>query len=167
MQVGILSDSHGDAEATARAVALLEGRGARKLFHCGDLCGEGVLDALAGHDCLFVWGNCDDPSSTLRRYVEHLELTWPRPPVRVRVAGKHIALYHGHEAGFAEAAREPGLDYCFYGHTHRHADRREGGCRFINPGALYRAPIHTVCLLDLATDALTFLRLETGQAVAP
>ena len=163
MLVGIMSDSHGDVRATAEAVLLLEERGARKLFHCGDLGGENILDELAGHDCAFVWGNCDYPNSSLRPYVEGLGLTWPELPMRLELVGKRIALYHGHEPEFAAAKREAGLDYLFYGHTHRLADRVQGSCRLINPGALYRATVHTVALLDLDTDQLTFLRLDTGE----
>lgn len=165
MLVGIMSDSHGDAAATARAVALLDHRGAKKLFHCGDLCGEAVLDELAGHDCAFVWGNCDHPTPTLRTYVESLGLPWPEPPVRAELNGKRIAVYHGHERGFSRAANEPGQNYIFYGHTHVAADQRSDRCRLINPGALHRARIHTVALLELMTDRLEFLRLDTGEPI--
>lgn len=166
MLVGILSDSHGDAAATGRAVALLKERGARRLFHCGDLCGEAVLDALAGHDCLFVWGNCDVPSPALRGYVAALGLAWPRQPMRVQIGGKNIAVCHGHEPDFATVSRDGGLDYLFYGHMHARADNREHGCRRINPGALHRTAVPTVALLDLEQDALSFLRIDSG-AVLP
>ncbi|MFQ5423598.1 MAG: metallophosphoesterase family protein [Phycisphaerae bacterium] len=165
MRVGILSDSHGDAEATARAVALLEARGAEKLFHCGDLCSEAVLDELAGHDTTFVWGNCDAPTPTLRRYVAEIGLTWPQPPVIVELAGKRIGLFHGHEKDFRSAPAGDGLDYIFYGHTHVYDDRTENGCRLINPGALHRARVRTVALLDLASGELLFLRVDDGRAV--
>ncbi|MFQ5502786.1 MAG: metallophosphoesterase family protein [Phycisphaerae bacterium] len=165
MWVGILSDSHGDAVITAKAVSLLERHGAEHLFHCGDLCGEQVIDELAGHHCSFVWGNCDAPSPTLRRYVENLDLVWPELPVRVRLAGKQIALYHGHEPGFEAVSEESELDYCFHGHTHQYADYCENGCRFINPGALHRAEFHTVALLDPETGERTFLQVETGEVI--
>jgi len=61
MIVGIMSDSHGDANATARAVSVLESHGAQVLFHCGDICAMSVLDELAGRKAHFVWGNCDSP----------------------------------------------------------------------------------------------------------
>ncbi|MCG8408294.1 MAG: YfcE family phosphodiesterase [Phycisphaerales bacterium] len=168
MLVGIMSDSHGDAPVTARAVSLLENRGAKKLFHCGDLCGDHVLDELAGRDCVFVWGNCDAPSPVLRKYVTSLGLSWPEAPVHVTVAGKRIAVYHGHENGFfrAKLSPDPGLDYLFYGHSHRYADDRQNGCRLINPGALYRAAVHTVALLDVKADKLTFLQVDTGQELS-
>lgn len=165
MLVGIMSDSHGDARATADAVKLLTARGADKLFHCGDICGTRVLDEFAGHDVTFVWGNCDDPTPMLRRYVTDLGLTWPQAPIILTLAGKKIGVYHGHEPGFRIAAFTQDLDYIFFGHTHRYADKTENGCRLVNPGALYRARIHTVALLDLASDKLTFLRIDSGQPV--
>ena len=165
MLVGIISDSHGDADATAKAVALLKRRGAEKLFHCGDICGTGVLDELAGHDCTFVWGNCDDPSPLIRQYAAMIGLSTPPSPVHVEVAGKRIGLYHGHERRFRFAHHEQKLDYLFYGHTHQHADHRENGCRMINPGALHRAAIKTVATLDLDTGELTFLSVDTGEEV--
>ncbi len=163
MLVGIMSDSHGDAAATAQAVSLLESRGAKMLFHCGDICGEQVLDELAGHQCMFVWGNCDQPAPTVRKYVEHLGLTWPASPLHVTVSGKRIGVYHGHERHFDTATTEHSLDYLFYGHTHEYADHMENGCRLINPGALYSARVHTVALLDLEADRLVFLQVESGK----
>lgn len=73
MIVGIMSDSHGDAAATARAVALLKSLGAEHYIHCGDVCGENVLAEMAGYAFTFVWGNCDDVSPAIRKYVEGLE----------------------------------------------------------------------------------------------
>lgn len=161
MLIGILSDSHGDAAATARAVALLEKRGAEMFFHCGDVCGLAVLDELAGHSAHFVWGNCDDVSPADRRYVERIGLAWPgRVPVRVTLADRRIALYHGHEQEFAAALDDPDADYVFHGHTHVRADRREGRIRVVNPGALYRAKPRSAAMLDLDRDILTFLALD-------
>lgn len=164
--VGILSDSHGDAAATERALELLESNGAARYFHCGDICGDAVLDALAGRPVHFVWGNCDAPSPLLRSYVASLGLTWPEQvPVCVTVAGKSIALFHGHERAFRDAVSAADCDYIFHGHTHEFADRRVGRCRIINPGALYRARPRTCTTLDLASDELTILRIDTGEPV--
>lgn len=161
MLIGILSDSHGDAAATSAAVRLLEQRGAKHLVHCGDICGEAVLDELAGHPCTFVWGNCDSPGPTTRRYVQSLGLPWPEPPVILELAGKRIAVFHGHERTFAAAGDRTDLDYVLYGHTHKFTDRRIGPIRFINPGALHRVAAKTVALLNLKTDALQLLRLDS------
>ena len=165
MLVGIMSDSHGDAEATAGAVQLLTQHGAKKLFHCGDIGGQDVLAQLAGYDVVFVWGNCDEPAAALRGCVASLGLPWPQPPVRVEINGKRIAVFHGHETSFASAANDPTLDYLFHGHTHRYADHHKGRCRVINPGALYRASIKTVATLDLLRDDLHFWRIDTGDEI--
>jgi putative phosphoesterase len=165
MLVGIMSDSHGDAEATARAVQLLTQRGARKLFHCGDIGGQDVLAELAGHDVVFVWGNCDEPAGHWRSYVHNLGLPWPKPPVRVEIDGKRIAVFHGHEPHFAAAADDPALDYLFHGHSHRYADHHHGRCRVINPGALYRASVKTVATLELLRDDPHFWRIDTGLEI--
>lgn len=165
MLVGIMSDSHGDAVATARAVSLLTGMGAEHLFHCGDVCGESVLAELAGHPCTFVWGNCDDVSPAMRKYVESLGLPWPKRDTRIELAGRRIAIYHGHETGFATAANGDGLDYIFYGHTHQFADTKRGASRLINPGALFRAKPRTCARLDLATGELRILRIDSGHEV--
>jgi hypothetical protein len=51
-------------------------------------------------------------------------------------------------------------DYLLYGHSHLFADDRRGPTRWINPGALHRAPTWTVALLDLATDQVRFLPID-------
>ncbi|MBX3397061.1 MAG: YfcE family phosphodiesterase [Phycisphaerae bacterium] len=165
MNIGILSDSHGDGPETARAIALLNARGAKKLVHCGDLCGINVLDELAGHDSVFVWGNCDDPDLTMRRYVAAIGLPWPEVPVTFEAAGKRFAVFHGHEPAFAAALRSGEFDYVLHGHSHQFAYTRDGNTRIINPGALHRARIHTVGLLVPVTGELRILDVATGHPV--
>lgn len=160
MLIGLMSDTHGDAAATRRALALFDARGVDTVFHCGDLCGDGVLDQLAGRSAYFVWGNCDAPNATTRMYVESIGLTWPSVPLRVTLDGRRIAMCHGHEAAFRQIVEEEGLDYVFHGHTHQWNDWRQGNTRIINPGALHRASVKTVATLDLATDSLEFLTLD-------
>ncbi|MCA9019008.1 MAG: metallophosphoesterase, partial [Planctomycetaceae bacterium] len=45
-------------------------------------------------------------------------------------------------------------DYLLTGHSHQSHDFRAGATRRINPGALFRAKVFTVAVLDLATDEL-------------
>lgn len=163
MILGILSDSHGDAQVTSRALELLRGRGAEMFIHCGDLCGTAVLDVLAGLNCLFVWGNCDHPDAALKKYVRDIGLPLPVGELTLELAGKPIAVFHGHEGGFPSAVESGRFDYVLHGHTHRYADTRVGRTRVINPGALFRAKPHTVATLDVAADTVCFLRLDTGM----
>jgi predicted phosphodiesterase len=101
----------------------------------------------------------------MKRYVHSLGLSWPEPPVILQLAGQRIAVFHGHERAFASATDRDDVDYVLYGHTHKYADRRIGRVRFINPGAIYRARIKTVALLNLKNDKLYFLRLENGEVL--
>jgi uncharacterized protein len=75
----------------------------------------------------------------------------------VSFANRQIAITHGDS--FQELARLTALapDYLFSGHTHVTADLQKGATRFINPGALHRASVWTVGLLDLASNQLRVL----------
>lgn len=157
--VGIMSDSHGRADRVRQARQMLESAGAEVLFHCGDVGGLEVLDELIGCRAYFVWGNMDSPADAWRRYVESVGLRWPTVPLVVELAGRHIAVCHGHEPAFARAVESGQYDYVLYGHTHVGSHHRVGRTRLINPGALHRARSRTVALLDLARDALSFHRL--------
>lgn len=175
MKLGILSDSHGRAKRVRRAIALLREAGAAALMHCGDVGGQEVIDELgaAGLPAWFVWGNTDYPDPALARYAADLGITPPgEPPLRIELAGKRLAVFHGHEPGFeqlirlaregdAEAlAAAAAADYILHGHTHVAADTRIGSVRIINPGALHRASEPTVAVLDLATDELRFITVD-------
>ncbi len=165
MIVGIMSDSHGKVEMVRAAVSILRRKGAEVLFHCGDVGGIDVLDELLELPTHFVWGNMDRADGIAHAYCESVGLPWPKPPVTVELAGKHIALYHGHELLSGMPVEDGRFDYVFFGHTHQRRDSRQGRTRFINPGALQRASIKTVATLDLTSDVLAFYEVPTGQPV--
>lgn len=167
MILGLLSDTHGQAERAKRAVALLSEHGATAFIHCGDVCSAGVFDALSGSRSWFVWGNCDLPDE-LRSDALAVGLPVPSSvPLRLDLDGKRIAVFHGHEREFATVLRMMNgeavafdADYVFYGHTHVKSDVRSGKTRTINPGALHRAKPYTVATLDLQTDKLDFWQVN-------
>lgn len=160
MLVGVMSDSHGDGDTTAHALALLKARGCQAFFHCGDVCSTSVLEALAGEQAWFVWGNCDHASAEWRPFVQSIGLRWPDSPLRVELADRSILVAHGHERGFDQFSRRSGVDYLFFGHTHRYEQFRDGKVVCVNPGALYRARVKTVALVNLATADVVFLTLD-------
>ena len=161
MIVGILSDSHGRLKRVRQAIEVFRSNGVSAVFHCGDIGGVAILQELAAFTkrFWFVWGNTDVPDNGLAGEVAQLGLTWPDGPIVVELAGRRIALAHGHEAKFLLLQHDPSLDYVFSGHTHGRSDSRRGHTRYINPGALHRAAVHTVATLDLATDDLHFHEL--------
>lgn len=180
MILGILSDTHGQQLRTAKALRLLQHLGAQALVHCGDIGGHAVLGELIGMPGWVVPGNTDLPDAALERYAESLGLTLARDvPLRIRLNGCAVAVFHGHEPAFEELVEEVAetgalpdgfgpCDYVFHGHTHVASDHRLGPVRIINPGALHRAGTYTVATLDLQSDDLRFWHvLDDSEITAP
>ena len=155
MRIGILSDSHNHRERTERAVDLLREAGAQALFHCGDLASEEIVAACAVLPFYFALGNHDaDMVRILERAADQHGahcLDWGG---EVTLAGKRIAVVHGHISRDLKPLLEAEPDYLLTGHSHQSHDFRAGATRRINPGALFLAKVFTVAVLDLATDEL-------------
>ncbi len=162
MLIGVLSDSHGCADITARAVEELLSHGAQTLIHLGDFETEAVIDELVGHNARIVFGNCDWNEQALTRYAESVGVRVDHPLGLIEVGGKRIAFTHGHLDRLMREALDDGVDYLFYGHTHTVSDERCGKTRLINPGALFRAPRYTAVVLDPASDRLTIVDVQKG-----
>src|SRR5205814_5224012 len=75
----------------------------------------------------------------------------------VTLAGKRVAVTHGHMHTDVRRLLAARPDYLLSGHSHHADDRRDGPTRRINPGALHRADQFTVALLDLESDEVRFL----------
>lgn len=158
--VGILSDSHGRAERTARAVRALQDAGAATLIHAGDIETPQVLDALAGPDTHVVWGNCDWDRQSLERYARSIDIKVHGDLGIVEVPGIAIAVTHGHLPARVREALVSGAPVVVYGHSHERRDETVDGVRMINPGALHRANPFTVALLDAASGELRTIEVE-------
>lgn len=191
-RIGLLSDSHGRAATTRRAVDLLRGAGAEMLIHLGDVGTVEVIDALCvdeldGDDQIeahVVFGNTDWDHASLAAYADDLDIHVDDPvgclqisqtsPVASLVAAggdlppkpnprDTIMFCHGHEEHRMAEALAAGPRYLCHGHTHRQADLTQNGTRIINPGALFRASAYTVALLDTTSDRLTFYEIDAGR----
>lgn len=158
-RLGILSDSHGHAERTDRAVEALAAAGADRLVHLGDVGTTNVLESMAGQVANVVFGNCDYDTSDLERTARHLGLVVDHPLGRLELAGRTIAFTHGDREALMREAIEDGVDYLLVGHTHEITDRRIDRTRVINPGALFRAARYTAALLDPATDTVEWIEI--------
>lgn len=164
-RIGLLSDSHGRAGTTERAVRLLLQQGVDLIVHLGDIGSVEVIDALVDRldergeldpPVRAVLGNCDWDEEGLSRYAESLGVRMDHPVGRLEVDDRTVVFQHGHQDAAMEQALAGGTDYLCHGHTHRPRDERIDGCRVINPGALFRAAEYTVAVLDVSADALTF-----------
>ncbi|MBY0527130.1 MAG: metallophosphatase family protein [Gemmataceae bacterium] len=158
MRIGILSDTHDRLVRTRMAVEMLLEAGVEALFHCGDLTGPDIVHACVGAPAYFVFGNNDDESLlALRRAMAEMNAVCLEWGGEVTLAGKRIAMVHGHMTRDLRPLQQARPDYLLSGHSHMAHDFREGPTRRINPGALHRAAEFTVAVLDLDTDELRFL----------
>jgi uncharacterized protein len=166
--LGLLSDSHGRADATRLAVARLRAAGAEILIHLGDIESPAVLDELRladapGQPALparVVFGNMDHDWPALARYATQLGLYIAHPVGRLDLGAKTLIYLHGNDQTAMNHALAQQPDYLCHGHTHHSIDERLGSTRIINPGALFRARPRTAATLDTASDSLTFLNLD-------
>lgn len=152
MRIGILSDTHDQVERTRRAVAALLAGGAEALIHCGDLTIPAVVEEVVGAPAYIVFGNCDYYPDDLRLAMRRTGATCLERGGLIELGGRRVAVAHGDSHREIERLTAEAPDYFFSGHTHLRRDDREGPIRFINPGALYRASVFTVGLLDLDSD---------------
>src|SRR5262245_58126259 len=158
MRLGILSDTHNQLARTRRAVELLRTAGAEVLVHCGDLTRPEVVAVCAVLPCSFVFGNNDaDMVPELRQAMTAAGAVCLEWGGEVMLAGKRVAVTHGHMHTDVRRLLATRPDYLLSGHSHIATDRREGLTRRINPGALSRADKFSVALLDLETDDLQLL----------
>jgi uncharacterized protein len=168
MQLGILSDTHDQADMMESAVQVLQGRGAQFFIHCGDIGSPRILDYLAELPAAVVWGNCDWDRPALQKHSESLQIQFMGAFGEIELAGQKIAVLHGDDARLKhQILHDQRHDYLLQGHTHVCMDERIGKTRLINPGALHRANPRTVALLDLRTNSLEFIKIPGGAAYAP
>jgi putative phosphoesterase len=163
-RIGVLSDSHGRAAITARAVEALLGAGADILIHLGDVETEAVIDELVGPPAHLVFGNCDWDVDALARYARNVGVIVDHPAGRIDVGAKSVIFTHGDRPGVVEQAIAEGVDYLLHGHTHVVRDERVGCTRVINPGALFRAARYTAAVLEPETDRLEIIEVPHAPA---
>ena len=163
MLIGILSDTHDQVDRTKAAVALLVARGAERLIHCGDLTIPDVVHAFPDVPSYFVFGNCDYDQPSLREAIDHVGGTCLEGGGLITLGERRIAVTHGHLDHELDRLNALSPHYLLFGHTHRIADDQRGPTRWINPGALHRASLWSVALLDIASNHLSVLSLINGE----
>src|SRR5262245_22074092 len=137
---------------------MLRAEGAEVLAHCGDVTGPEIVLACAALPCYFVFGNNDaDNVPALQRAMTEIGAVCLGWGGEVTLAGKRVAVVHGHMHTDVRRLMAARPDYLLSGHSHFASDHRDGPTRRINPGALHQADDFTVALLDLDVDEVRFL----------
>ena len=169
--IGLISDSHGRAQRTAKALQLLIEQGVDIIIHLGDVEDHAVLDALVEKinengdlepPIHVVFGNVDADTIELTRYAQAIGLEVDHPVGRLELGDKTIVFTHGDRPEPLRQAVEQGVDYLAHGHTHRRRDERIGNTRVINPGALHRAKDYSAAILNTESDSLTFVQVPSN-----
>lgn len=161
MLIGIISDTHNQSARAAKAFRNLCELGVEAVLHCGDVTRPPMIDLLTDKSLTtyFVYGNNDDPA-VLRPAILNVGGIDLEYSGLITLGSARIGMTHGDNPRLMQklAAAEP--DYLLFGHSHVATDFRQGATRFVNPGAMHRAPKWTYATLDLATDTLEWFRIE-------
>lgn len=155
MLLAVMGDSHDNRESLKTAVKTVVDKGAKTLFHTGDLISAFMLEILyefPGRIYLVKGNNDGDPLTVSR--------TIPQACPQIKEYGGFIdvdfdefrvALTHYPENARAHAMAGD-FDMVFYGHTHRFAEKIVGNTLLLNPGdmiGLYEEP--SFCLVESDT----------------
>ena len=184
-KIGLLSDSHGRVEATRRGVDTLLSHGAELMIHLGDVGGVEVIDTLAylessagssrpnSIETYLVFGNTDYDKASLARYARSLGIYVDDPVGCLAVdrddphdsshptpSERKLTFMHGHDHRAMTQALNQGVRNLCHGHTHHQRNEQVGATRVINPGALCRAAVYSVALLETETDRVTFYQIN-------
>lgn len=127
MNVGVVSDTHGNANAVRRALAALPDMDA--WIHLGDYASDARILEAAGLTVYAVRGNCDGDGRA-------------EPELVVTLGGARLFLTHGHRYGVKQSpqavfyrARELMCGTVLFGHTHISLVEAQGSVLGVNPGS--------------------------------
>lgn len=154
MIIGLLSDTHDDMAAIAKAVALFNAEGAVQVLHAGDIVSPFTFELfrelrapLGG-----VYGNNDGDRLLLRERsggALHVQ------PHFVTLDDTRLVIVH--EPPLVTALARCGeYDVVVYGHTHAPDVHRVGSTLVVNPGKAAR--------LHKGRQTVALLETQTGEA---
>jgi uncharacterized protein len=150
VKVGILSDSHDDLDALAKAVALFNDAGVVQVLHAGDIVSPFTFEVFRGLRAPLcgVYGNNDGDRLLLHeRSGGRLHVQ----PLFVTLDGLRGVIVH--EPPLAGSlARCGDYDVVIYGHTHEPDIHREGTGLVVNPGKAARLNRGRTTVALLETD---------------
>ena len=161
MRIGVLSDTHGRLDYAQAAIRLLREREVELILHCGDIDTPATVRLFTNVRTHFVFGNWDLNLRGLNRAIREIGAVGHGEIGRMEIGGKRIAWLHGHVRGARlrlEASGE--WDFIFYGHSHKPKVHETGRTLVLNPGALHRAKVKTVAVVDLRDGRFEVLEVS-------
>jgi putative phosphoesterase len=160
MRIGVVSDTHGHIPNAQSAVRMLESCEVELVIHCGDIGSPEVIRLFDPWPTHFVFGNVDGDLPALRAAMKAGGHTCHERKGELELAERRIAFLHGDDGRmFGQLLSSGDFDLICHGHTHVAMHRIQGRTHVLNPGALYRAPYHSIALVDLPQLEITEIRV--------
>ncbi len=160
MKLGIISDTHDNMPAIAKAVKLFNSEGVDLVIHAGDFISPITANEFGKLTAPFigVFGNNDGERLYLVERFKEIGRIYPDYH-KFEFAGKRGVVMH--EPKFIESlVKSSDYDLVIYGHTHE-IDIREGNTVVVNPGEAcgWLTGKSTVVILDSATMSPRLIEL--------
>jgi putative phosphoesterase len=158
--LGVISNTHGRADAAAAAVEVFAASEVQSVVHCGDVGGRHVLDVIARVGGVFVWGDRDHDRTGLMRYSYKLEIKCLGIMGELEFADKRIIITHGDDKKLLhQLLKEQQYDYLLCGHALAVEDHVVGRTRVLNPGPLFGGAAGSALLLDPISGEMRLVAL--------
>jgi putative phosphoesterase len=161
MRIGVVSDTHGHVLNAQAAARMLESLDVEAVLHCGDIGSPQVPPVFSRWPTHYVLGNVDHyDDESLSDAVGNAGGTFHSRFADLQLGGRRIALLHSDDGRkFDEVKTSGEYDLVCYGHTHVAEQHREGKTLVLNPGALQRAKVHQIAIVDLETMEATHVTI--------
>jgi len=162
MNIGIISDTHDNAEATERAIEIFREEGVEIVIHCGDFIAPLIVPYFEEFELHGVLRNNDGDVANLQAAFDSLggESQLHGQFADLEFDGLSVAVLHGESKAEVEAiAAGETYDFVCYGHHHERELADDGRTTVLNPGAHFLAKSEadrTVAILDTRSEAVRF-----------
>lgn len=149
MKIGVLSDTHDQAELIREAVEHFNKEEVKWVFHCGDWVSPFILHFFKGLQMPLrgVFGNNDGDKFRHLAFKKKwdLDLEYEERFLEIVIDSRRIAVFHGDYPGITNALVRCGeYDVVFHGHTHERVNEHVGKTLSLNPGSLMKETSSTV-----------------------
>jgi len=160
--IGLISDTHDNMQAIAKAVEVFNSKKVGLVLHAGDHVAPFTCTAYKGLECKLVgvYGNVDGERRALRERFSSMGFKVEKDFEELEVDEVKIALLHGLYPQIVEALALSGKYHVVvHGHTHLRRAEKMRSALVVNPGEAcgYVYGVRSVALLDTATLKVEFV----------
>ena len=169
MIIGVISDTHDQAEHIRESVRRFNDAGVALVIHCGDWVSPFILNFFRGLKAPIkgIFGNNDGDKFRHLAFKDNwgLDLSYEERFLKMEIDNRTIAVFHGDYPEIVDALVTCGsYDAVFHGHTHLRINETVGNTLSLNPGSLMDESIDPVkgasfALYDTTTNSAEHLLL--------